>query len=153
MGKATRRTLFGSASARVTTRATSNAAAAATTRQRGIAPASEQSLNVVGDCLRLDLGRIALDDLTLAVHEELGEVPFDRFGAKQASFFFFQVLIQWSSIPAVDIDLREQRKRDTVVDFAKGRDLVLAARLLGPELVAGKTQDFQAARVHLLIQR
>src|SRR5258706_9120003 len=98
--------------------------------QRGTAVptlASQQLLDVPGDGLRLDVRRVALDDIALAVDEELGEVPLDRLGTEQSRPGFLEVLIQRRGIAAVDVDLREQREGDAIVELAEVGDLVFRA--------------------------
>src|SRR5690606_2719291 len=75
----------------------------------------------------------------------LGEVPLDRLAAQQPRRTLLQLDEQWMGIPAVDLDLGEQRKTDTEAALAERGDLLLAVRLLLAELVAGKTEHHQAA--------
>src|SRR6185312_13413298 len=72
---------------------------------------------------RLGLGRIARHRLALAVHQELGEIPLDRFGAQQARLFLLQILEEGVGFGAVDFDLVEQGKGDAIVAGAELRDL------------------------------
>src|SRR5437870_5470095 len=113
----------------------------------------EQLLDVAGDRLGLDVGRVAFDDLALAVDQELGEIPLDRLGAEQPRLFLFEVLVQRRRGIAVDVDLGEHRKRHAVIDLAERLDLLLIAGLLRAELIARKAEHFEAAIVHLLVDR
>jgi hypothetical protein len=54
---------------------------------------------------RFVFGREALNDLTLAVDQELGEVPFDALGTEDSRGGLFQVSKQRVSVRAVDIQL------------------------------------------------
>src|SRR5438045_4189871 len=113
----------------------------------------KQLLDVAGDRLRLDIRRVTLDDLAIAVDQELGEVPLDRLGAEQTRLRFLEVLIKRRGIGPIHVDLGEQWEGDAVVDLAELRDLVLRPRLLRAELIAGKAEYFEPARVHLFVQR
>jgi hypothetical protein len=55
-------------------------------------------------------------------------------------------------VRAVDLNLREQWKLDTVVGFAKRSDLMVVAWLLVPELVARESQQFETALLELGVQ-
>src|SRR5579862_347005 len=101
-------------------------------------------LNGAGDALRPNDGSIAVHDVAFAIDQELGEVPFDS-GAQQSSLLTFQVLKQRVRPLTVDLDLGKQRELDAEVHFAEGEDLAVGARLLVPELVAGKCQQLEAA--------
>ena len=46
---------------------------------------------------------------------------------------------------ALHVELCEQRERDSEVDLAELLDLIRVARLLVPELVAGKAENDEAA--------
>src|SRR6266511_1628939 len=152
-GNATRSTLSVSAA---DTGADANAAisakahAAASVFTAGVL---QQLLDVGHDGLGLGLRRIAFDDVPLAVDEELGEVPLDRLGAEQAGLFLLQVLVKRRGGPAVDVDLREHRKRDAVIDFAERLDVLLASRLLRTELIARKAEHGEPFVGEPLVQR
>src|SRR3546814_9040171 len=84
-------------------------------------------------------------DLSFAVHQEFGEIPFDP-AAEQAGLFFLQMLEDWVRRVAVDVDLRHQRKADIIGQRTEIRDLVGIARFLRPELVARKGQHLEPDR-------
>src|SRR3546814_10366713 len=71
-------------------------------------------------------------DLSFAVHQEFGEIPFDP-AAEQAGLFFLQMLEDWVRRVAVDVDLRHQRKADIIGQRTEIRDLVGIARFLRSE--------------------
>ena len=55
------------------------------------------------------------------------------------------MLIERVRAAPVDLDLLEKRERDAEVLLAEGRDFGSGARLLAPELVAGKAENAEAA--------
>lgn len=72
-------------------------------------------------------GREALYNVAIAIDEELGEVPLDKFSAKQARLFVLQPLVQSVRIVTVDVNLCEKGEGDAVV---------LSAKLFGLRLLA-----------------
>ena len=76
----------------------------------------------------------------LLIIDELGYVPFSQEGAQ----LIFQILVQRVGIAAVDLDLIEHLKTDTIVHQAAFLDALGVTRLLRTELIAGKAQDGQA---------
>src|SRR5215467_985904 len=115
--------------------------------------ASEKLFDVCRDRLRLDIGRVALHDLAFAIDEELGEVPFDRLQPEQPGLFLFQILVQWSGVAAIDLDLGKHGKAHAVVQFAERLDFLVRAGLLRTELVAWKAEHLETAIVHFFVQR
>src|SRR5664279_2940907 len=111
----------------------------------------ELALDIGSDLLRRGRRGKALHDASLLVHQELGEVPLDGV-AKDSTFFAFKELVQRMCAVTVDLDLREHRKVDAVIGFAKRLDLVVAGGLLVTELVAGKAQDLKSAVVILGVE-
>ena len=79
--------------------------------------------------------------MSIAVDEELGEVPADVRLAVRVGLRFFQELVQGMGIVPVDLDFREEGKGDIVFGTAEGLDLACRARFLAVELVAGKAQN------------
>ena len=126
-------------------------------RRRAGARAARSCATAASRCRRRGSGfgvrRVALDDVAVAIDQELGEVPLDRLGAEQSGLRLLQVLVERRRVLAVDVDLGEQRKRDAVVDLAERLDLLLAAGLLRAELVAGKAEDLEPLAVQLLVER
>ena len=116
---------------------------------------------VFGFCYR----RKALDGLAVFGNEELGEVPEDialflyaladtfehsvcRFGFETFVFLGWrlrlEVLKDGIGVRAVDITLGHEREGHTVVEAAELLDLLIAARFLVRELVAGEAQDHES---------
>src|SRR5690348_14070365 len=100
----------------------------------------QQSPDVPFDLLRLVRRRIAPHDVALAVDQELGEVPLDRFRTQHAGRGVLQVLVERMRIGAIDVDLREQRKGHLVFRRTEGAYFRCIARLLVAELVAWEAQ-------------
>jgi hypothetical protein len=53
-------------------------------------------------------------------------------------------------IYSTHVDLAEHGERDAVVDLAEGLDLVVGARVLAAELVAGEAEELDVVGVFLL---
>src|ERR1700685_3357522 len=126
---------------------------------------------------RLDVGGghgglVALDDISLSIDEELREVPLDLVGALRfrtdlrdrlievpvlgpevSRCLLAQERVERVGISAVDVDFGEHREGDVVGCLAKGLDLGVAARFLLLELVAGKSEDLQAAVLAVPVER
>src|SRR5579863_2212805 len=64
-----------------------------------------------------------------------------------------EIPIQRMCAGAIDLDLGEQRKGHGVIAGAELQNLRLIARLLMPELIAGKAEHTEAARIEFLMQR
>ena len=86
-----------------------------------------------------------LDDASVTINEELGEIPFDRLGAEQPLGISLELRIKWVRVIAVDFDLREHREAHVILRGAKLPNLLGIARLLMTELVARKSQHLKAA--------
>jgi len=98
------------------------------------------------------LGRIGLsswletgDGISVAVEEELGEVPLD-FAAEFGVFGLAgEELVERGLVVAFDGKLRHHGERDVVFFRAEGLDFLVAAGLLAHEVVGGDSDDNQAA--------
>src|SRR5262249_21577894 len=90
---ATRSTLSGSAALAPTHASASSSPQAAISARRTDARLQELR-NVGRDVRRLGVRSVTLDDVALAIDEELGEVPFDRFRAEHPGLRFLQVLVK-----------------------------------------------------------
>ena len=109
-------------------------------------------------------GLHALDDVALAVDQELGEVPLDvavvlvvlvhllddaaehqTHGAVEAlkAGVLGQPLVEGDGVLAVDVDLGKLREGDAEAAGAEGVDLLVGAGGLIGKLVAGEVQDLQ----------
>src|ERR1039458_1574519 len=119
---------------------------------RGEESLPEQLLDLWLDGRRRCHRRETLYDVSLLVHQELGEVPLDAI-AQQAALFALQKLEDRMRVVAVDLDLGEQWEVHSVIDLAERFDLVIGARLLMAELVAGKAEHLQAAVFVLGVKR
>ena len=98
---------------------------------------------------RGSLGIKALDDLAILADEELVEVPLDVTGERR--IFAREYLVERVAVRAVDLDLVEQRESHAVLAGAELLDLLIRARFLGAELVAGETGDDQTFILILLV--
>jgi hypothetical protein len=92
-------------------------------------------------------------DVPGAIDQELGEIPFDRGGPQQARPLRFQEREQRMSAIAVDVNLREQRKRDVVFVLAELVNLLLGARLLTAKLIARKPEHDETAIAIFPVER
>src|SRR5689334_6008124 len=120
-------------------------------------PALEVVLQVSLDIGRRHRRLVPLDDLAVPADQELGEVPLDVVGAlctrldlgdsfveaavprpEVTGGLGPQPLVQRVGVRAVDLDLGEYREGHVVGGRAEFLDLLVAARLLFLELVAGK---------------
>jgi hypothetical protein len=66
---------------------------------------------------------ISLNNLSIFVNKELGEVPFDTL-TKEATFLWFQKFIQRCSFLTIHINLEDTKKRSWIyiyVDFTLNR--------------------------------
>src|SRR4029434_4831840 len=104
---------------------------------------SKQLLDVGLEAVGLGVGRIALDDVALAVDQELGEIPLDRLGPQKSRLLLLEKAIERGRVVAVDIDLGEHGEGHAVVHLAEALDLLLAAGLLRAELVAREAEDLE----------
>src|SRR6516162_1702797 len=104
------------------------------------------ALDVSGDPLRRRLRCEALDDSSLLVDQEFGEVPLDGV-AKQPAFLVLEELVQRVGAAAVDLDLREDREGHTVVELAERLNFGVGTGFLMTELIAREAKDFEAAVV------
>src|SRR4051794_32309362 len=92
------------------------------------------------------------DDLAGTIDQEFGEIPFDR-RAEQPGPLTLQIGVQRMSVAAIDVDLRKDRKRDSIITGTELPDLCRAAGFLIAELVAGKAEHRKAARRKRLMKR
>src|SRR5580765_60868 len=122
------------------TRATARGRPLREHRNRAASRRLKKLLDIACDRRRLGVRRVALDHLSVAVDEEFGEVPFDRFGPQQSGLLLLEILVERRGGVAVHVDLREHRERHAVIDLAEGFDLRLGSWLLLAELIAGKAQ-------------
>src|SRR5260370_230026 len=113
---------------------------------------SQQGLDFSCQFFRSCSRRMARDHLARTIDQEFGEIPFDRW-TEQPRFLTLQIIKQRMCLAAIDVDLGKQRKGDGIVGRANLLDLFGVAGLLTAELVAGKSENREAARVKRLVQR
>lgn len=92
----------------------------------------------------------ASDDLPVRGDEELLKVPLDALEAHQARLLLLHPGPQGRRLFAVHVELAQHGEGDAVVDLAEGLDVVVGARVLAAELVAGEAEDGEVLRVLLL---
>src|SRR4051812_47252749 len=91
--------------------------------------------------LRLGEGPEPGHDLATGGDEELLEVPLDVAAGALRVLHLGELGVQRIAALAVDLDLLEHREGDAVGHRAERGDLLRAARLLAPELVAREPED------------
>src|SRR4051812_40457750 len=106
---------------------------------------SQRFFDVADQQIRCRPWRVTRKYLSCAADEELAEVPGDVGSTIRPGGGLFEPHVERVRIGTIDVDLGEQREADPVLRAAKTCDLLRAARFLGAELVAGKTQDDQPA--------
>ena len=93
--------------------------------------------------------------MSLLVHDELGEVPGDfpglLFGVVVEGRVLSQVLVHFVSVGAIDVDFLEDRELSSILLSGKSPDLLVGARLLLHELVAGEGKDFESLVLQLAV--
>ena len=85
-------------------------------------------------------------NLPVSPHEEFRKVPGDILVPILVRISSFQELVDIARRVAVDIDLREHRKRRSVLGRRKVQNLCVRPGLLSAELVAGKGENTQLIR-------
>jgi len=96
----------------------------------------------------ISLRREALHRLSFSINQKLGEVPLDSVAHKPGQFIL-KVLPQWVSVRTIYFDLGEHVKVNSFAD-RELLDLLIGARLLRAELVAGETKDGQPRAVFVV---
>ena len=90
----------------------------------------------------------ARHDVSVAVNEELGEIPsncVDSEHAENSGPGLFQKTVQRMSVRTIYVDLAKNGKCDAVIPFAEGGDLGRRTGFLGAELVAWEAQNLKPA--------
>src|SRR5690348_9639883 len=108
---------------------------------------------ILVDLLRLVRRRVTPHHVALAVDQEFGEIPLDRFRAQHARRGVLEVSIKRMRVRAIDVDLGKQRERHRVLRRTEVADFLGVAWLLVPELVAGKAQHLETAILVRAVQR
>ena len=107
----------------------------------------ELSLNRALDRLWLGGAGPAALDLAVLADEELLKVPLDALQAHEAGLLLLHPLPHGLGAAAVDLCLAEDFVGDFVAEDAEGLDLLVGARVLAAELVAGEGEDFEVGGV------
>lgn len=114
----------------------------------------EVSLEFILEFIGVDFGGYSLLYRSLLVHDEFGKVPLDGIvvlGPIQSPAL--EPLVKWVSIFAVDLNLFEKIKSDSVVRFDVILDLGIGARFLVVEFVAGESQNPETIFAVFLVER
>jgi len=104
-------------------------------------------LDATLQALRLGGARPPARDRAVLGDEELLKVPLDALQAHDAGLALLHPLPHGLDLVAVDVRLAEHGERDAVVDHAEVLDLVVAARVLAAELVAGEAEELDVVGV------
>lgn len=143
-----------------------------------VAAESEELLDLGVDRLGGRRRRPAVDDLALAVDQELLKVPLythpvvspsssplapstphrkqthlDAGEAEDAGLLALEPLVDLVRGVAVDVGLGHEGEGDAVVELAELRDLLVVLGLLPAELVAREAEDDEALLLVLVVQR
>ncbi len=100
-----------------------------------------------------DRGTEPLDDVAIAVDQELLEVPGDVARVSVAGLFSAEPLIQLARAVAVDFDLAEDGEGGVVLGGRELEDLGIGARLLLSELIARERKDAETVGAVLFMKR
>src|SRR6266403_3574071 len=93
------------------------------------------------------------DDLTVRPDQKLREIPLNVAASLGIDSFVRQVLIERSLIIALHGNLGHHREGYAVLRLAKGLDLLIRSRFLGPKIVRRNPYYHKAAILVLLINR
>jgi hypothetical protein len=85
--------------------------------------------------------------LTILADEELLKVPLDALHAQETGLLLLHPLPHGLGLVAVDLGLAEHLVGDLVAEHAEVLDLLVGARVLAAELVAGEGEDFEVGGV------
>ena len=117
---------------------------------------SEHALDALAEGEGVVPGSVVGGHVTLAVDEELGEVPGDLLGllgvARLEGAVSAEELEDGVRLAAVHVHLRKEGERGLVLVAHEGLDLLGRAWLLAHELVGGEGEDFEAALLELLME-
>jgi hypothetical protein len=80
-------------------------------------------------------------NLSIPPDQKLLKVPLDAFQSQQAWLLRLHPLVHRLRIVPIDVRLAQHGEADTVVDLAELQDLVVRARVLAVELVAGEAEQ------------
>lgn len=108
------------------------------------------SLNRSLQALRLSSASPSTLDLAILANQELFKVPLDSLQTHDTGLLVLHPLENGLGLVAVDVGLAENREGDAVVDHAEFLDGVVGTGVLGAELVAGETEEFNVVGVGCL---
>ena len=97
--------------------------------------------------LRLGSTRPSTLDFTILADQELFKVPLDSLQAHESRLLCLHPLEHGLGLVAVDVCFAENGETDSVVELAEFLDRVVGAGVLGAELVAGETEEFDVVGV------
>jgi hypothetical protein len=107
----------------------------------------ELGLNRALDALGLGGAGPAALHLTILADEELLKVPLDALHAQETRLLLLHPLPHGLGLVAIDLGLAEHLVGDLVAEHAEVLDLLVGARVLAAELVAGEGEDFEVGGV------
>src|SRR5262245_21504124 len=93
-----------------------------------------KTLYILCDAFGLVVRRESLGGFSLAIHQELREIPFDALCSEDSRLFVDQELVQRMGTGPIHVNLGKQRKSNSVARLTKSFDLGLRAGFLPPEL-------------------
>ena len=82
-------------------------------------------------------------DLSIPPNQKLLKIPLDSLQTHNPWSTLLHPLVHGLDFVAVDFGFTQDGEGDAVVELAEGLDFVVAAGVLGAELVAGETNDFE----------
>jgi hypothetical protein len=97
--------------------------------------------------LRLSSTRPSALNLTILANQELFKVPLDSLQTHETGLLCLHPLEYGLGLVAVDVGFAEDGETDAVVELAEFLDGVVGAGVLGAELVAGESDDFDVVGV------
>jgi hypothetical protein len=103
---------------------------------------SYQLLYISLDREGADSRSIPLDQTSLTVDEELGEVPLDT-ATPWPTFFTLEISEERMSIPTIDIQFRKKWESHSEVDLTDLLDGLVGLRLLAQELITRKAEHHE----------
>jgi hypothetical protein len=97
--------------------------------------------------------RPTLLDLAIFPDEEFLKVPLDPLKTHETGLALLHPFPDGLGFRAVDVGLAQNREGNTVVELTEGLDVVVVARVLVTELVAGEADDLEVGVVGLEFYR
>lgn len=116
---------------------------ASTTLLRPSSLLVQGSQDIFLNLLRGRGARPSLLDVSISSDQELLKVPLDPLQTQKARLLRLHPLPHGLGVVSVDIGLAQDGEGDAVVELTEALNLVVAARVLTTELVAGETDDLE----------